>query len=159
MEESEFLRPLLNLLAEVHGLSEAPTGFVLDSGQAGVFGQIHTLDVQTVSQPVPDGGETIAAHCQHLLYAARFFLAIERGERASPNWEQSWVPQVVNDDEWETLKYDLRNAYESIINRLQARRNWPTQAVGASMMLLAHTAYHVGVIDKMLTILTDAPDC
>ena len=35
---------------------------------------------------------------------------------------------------------------------LQARESWPQQAIGASMMMLAHTTYHVGVIEKMITM-------
>jgi len=45
----------------------------------------------------------------------------------------------------------LQIAYDTIVARLQVRETWPDEAVGASMMLLAHCAYHVGEIKQRLT--------
>lgn len=154
MESADFKRPLLALLTEAYGLSEAPTGFFLETGQSGLFGQIHRLDAALASTPVPAGGETIAGHCSHLLYTCNFFLAIDRGEQVRPDWKRSWIPATVNEEEWDTLRSDLRASYEKLMGKLKAREEWPSQAIGASMMMLAHTVYHVGVLDKMLTLIS-----
>ena len=153
MNIDDYKQSLLSLLAEAYGLSNARTGFFLDRGDAGLFGQMSKIDAAAASARAAEGHETIASHCQHLLYTFEFFLAIEQGQQMQPDWASSWFPDTVNSAEWQKLQSDLRAAYDTTIGTLQARTEWPQQAVGAGMMLLAHTVYHVGVIDKMMTML------
>ena len=152
MEAQAFKQTLISLLAEAYGLSDAPTGFFLDSGRSGLFGQIEKIDAKVASDQIEPDHETIAGHCRHLLYTFEIFLAFENGERPTPDWAASWVPQIVDEAEWDKLRAALKSAYDLFIEKVQARTEWPQPAVGAGMMMLAHTVYHVGVIDKMITI-------
>ena len=152
MQTNDFKESLISLLTETYGLSNAPSGFYLDSGDAGLFGQMAKLSPAVASARHMPEHETIAGHCQHLLYTLNVFLAFERGDRITPDWPSSWVPQIVNQAEWDQLQVDLRSAYDTFIENVQNRTEWPKPAIGAGMVMLAHTAYHVGVIDKMITI-------
>jgi hypothetical protein len=66
-------------------------------------------------------------------------------------WSRSWTTRSVDETEWRALRHELQIAYDTIVARLQVRETWPDEAVGASMMLLAHCAYHVGEIKQRLT--------
>lgn len=151
MSDSGYKQSLVMLLQEAYGVSDAKTGYYLDSGKAGLFGQIDKITAAQASTAVPTDAETIAGHCQHLLYTFEFFMAMDRGEPMKPDWESSWQPATVTDAEWEALKTKLRTTYNTFIAAIESREDWPRPAVGAGMMMLAHTAYHVGVIDKMLS--------
>ena len=153
MDSNDFKEVLLTLLAEAHGVREfAPQSVFLDSIEDGLFGQINSIDAETASARLAESHETIAAHGFHLLYTLKWFLAAERGEPFQPDWQGSWETQIVNDEQWQTLRDDLRATYNTFIGKITLRETWPRPVIGASMMVLAHTSYHVGVIDKMLTL-------
>lgn len=138
------------LFAEVFGVSDLPHGFILDSGTSGLLGTIDSLSAEVASStPVADQA-SIAAHCGHILFLLNDFAAHERGETPDADWPGSWATRTVDEAQWQVLRDELRTAYAHIVARLQVREEWPAPAVGASMMLLAHCAYHVGEIRQRL---------
>lgn len=152
MDAKDFKEPLMLLLAESYGLAEPDAGHFLDAGDAGLFSQIADLDATLASDPVLEGQETIAGHCRHLLYTFQFFLAAEAGRPMKTDWPASWLPPTVDEAEWDRLRADLRAAHDELIGKFQAREDWPPPAIGAGLSLLAHTCYHVGVIDKLIPL-------
>jgi len=152
--QSTFKSSYTQLLAESFGMSGAPTGFFLDTGQSGLLGLLESVDATTASTPVPAGGDTIAAHCGHVLYILHLFDSYERGAPVRPDWQASWRLAAVSDDEWRDLRAQLHTLYHAVAAHFERRIEWPDQALGAWLMLLPHVAYHVGVIDKMLTVLS-----
>jgi hypothetical protein len=151
IQTTTFTQPFFVLFAEAFGVSDLPSGYFLDTGQSGLLGTINTLSAEVASAARAPEEATIAAHCGHILFLLRFFAAYERGETPTPDWPGSWTTRVVDDAQWSALRHELKTAYETIVTRLQARESWPDEAVGASMMLLAHCAYHVGEIRQRLT--------
>jgi hypothetical protein len=145
-----FVRPLLVMLAEAFGVGETPNGYFLDTGQSGLMGTINALSAQTASAARTPEEATIAAHCGHILFLLRFFAAFERGETPEADWPGSWQTRVVDERDWDELRRDLQGEYDNLVARLRQRETWPDEAFGASLMLLAHCAYHVGEIRQRL---------
>jgi hypothetical protein len=150
IQTSTFTQPFFVFFAEAFGVSAMPSGYFLDTGQSGLLGTINTLSAEVASAARTPEEATIAAHCGHILFLLDFFAAYERGETPTPDWPSSWTTRVVDETEWGALRHELQTAYDTIVTRLQARETWPDEAVGASMMLLAHCAYHVGEIRQRL---------
>ena len=151
--EEEFKAPFLVFLAEVFGVSDAPGGYFLDTGRSGLLGTLDEIDAATASTPLASGPDTIASHSAHVLYILRFFAAHERGENPAHDWPSSWTTYRVDDEAWDRLRAALRSTYDAVTARLQARDEWPGPAIGAGMMLLAHCAYHVGVIHRTRSVI------
>jgi len=133
-------------------VSDAPGGYFLDTGRSGLLGTLDEIDAVTASKPLKSGPDTIASHSAHVLYILRFFAAHERGENPEHDWPSSWRTYQVDEGAWNRLRDELRTTYDSVVARLKVRREWPGPAIGASMMLLAHCAYHVGVIHRTRTV-------
>jgi hypothetical protein len=147
---AEFKEPFFALLAEIFGVADTPHGFMLDTGTSGLIGTITTLSAETASAAPSDDHATIASHCGHLLFLLNLFLDYERGKQIQPDWASSWKTRVVDDAAWQTLRDDLQRAYNDVVAAFRAREEWPQQAVGAAMMLIGHSAYHVGEIKQRL---------
>jgi hypothetical protein len=153
LTEDEFKSPFLVFLAEVFGVSGAPGGYFLDTGRSGLLGTLDNIDAVTASTPLKSAPDTIAAHAAHVLYILRFFSAHEQGRNPEPDWPGSWTTHRVDEESWNRLRDELRTTYEFVVVRLKAREEWQGPAIGASMMLLAHCAYHVGVIHRTRTVI------
>ena len=151
IENSSFTGPFLVMPAEAFGVSEMPSGYFLDTGQSGLMGTINALDARTACAARTRDDPSIAAHCGHILYLFRFYAAFERGETPAADWPGSWKTPDLDDAGWDTLRHELQTEYETLVDWLQKREAWPDQALGASMMLLAHCAYHVGEIKQRLS--------
>lgn len=140
----------LTLLAEVFGVADPASSYILDSGRDGLLGTIDTLSAEVASRaPTPDQA-TIASHCGHILFLVNYFAAYERGETPEADWPGSWSIRVVDEIAWQALRSDLRHAYVNLVARLEDRTEWPDAAVSALMLLLTHAAYHVGEIRQRL---------
>lgn len=147
---NEFKQAFFPLLAEIFGVADTPHGFMLDTGTSGLMGTINTLSAETASAAPNDDQGTIASHCGHLLFLLNLFIDYERGKPIQPDWASSWTTRAVDDTEWQKLRDDLQKAYEDVVAAFHAREEWPQQAVGAAMMLIGHSAYHVGEIKQRL---------
>jgi hypothetical protein len=151
---AEFTKWLFVLLAETFGVADTPSGYILDTGQSGLLGTINTLSAEVASAaPAPEQA-TIASHCGHVLFLLQYFAAYERGETPEPDWAGSWATRTVDDAAWQALRQELQTTYDALMARLQARDTWPESGVAASLMLLAHCAYHVGEIRQRLMWVT-----
>lgn len=151
---AEFTKWFLILLAETFGVADTSSSYILDTGQSGFFGTIDTLSAEVASAaPTPEQA-TIASHCGHVLLLLQYYAAYERGETLEPDWAGSWATPIVDDAAWQALRQELRTTYDALMVRLQVRDIWPESGVAASLMLLAHCAYHVGEIRQRLLWVT-----
>lgn len=148
-----FKNPLLMLLTEAFGVSDAANGYFLDDGHAGLLGTLDDLSAATASARLRPVNATIAAHTNHVLFLLDLFMAYERGEQPSADWEGSWQVQVVDAAAWDALRANVRARYGEVTGKLQARTDWPEPAVSSAIMLLAHVAYHTGEIKQIITSL------
>jgi hypothetical protein len=151
---AEFTKWFFLLLAETFGVADTPHGYILDTGQSGLLGTIDSLSAEAASAARGPEHATIASHCGHVLFLLQYFAAYERGETPAADWAGSWATRVVDDAAWQALRQELRTTYDAVMARLQARDDWPEAAIAASLMLLAHCAYHVGEIRQRLLWVT-----
>ena len=88
-----------------------------------------------------------------------FYLdVLEKGVRTQHFEKQDWgkiwrETSVVTSDEWEALKSELRQSYESIRALIHDTTEWPSENhIGGAIAPIVHTAYHLGEIRQALCI-------
>ncbi|MBI4733081.1 MAG: hypothetical protein HY781_13330 [Chloroflexi bacterium] len=55
--------------------------------------------------------------------------------------------------EWETLKADLKKAYQRMDKLFHENPIWNEAAIGGALSIVVHTAYHLGEIRQALCVL------
>jgi hypothetical protein len=143
----QFTETVAYMLRETfEGSPEGMPSAYLDRG----VGFFKTLDSTSATAASTEfRGTTIAAQTEH----AKFYLdrlceyINERTE--SVNWEDSWLIETVNDDEWDALRSSVRKAYENTLKCLAEEREWSTTKTGMALGLVAHSAYHLGAIRQI----------
>jgi hypothetical protein len=142
----EFTNGLFALLDETFAVG----GTVYLNKSAGLFQTLDPVTAETASRAPAPGAPTIAAHCAHLAYYVRANHDTIVGREPQLDWAASWQPRQVDDREWEDLKSRVRHEYRALVDTLDSLETWSDQAVGDSLAILAHTAYHLGVIRHIL---------
>jgi len=145
-----FTKELYELLDEtfnqVHGI-------YLDKGTS-LFETLETISAEEASRPVSATCASIAAQVEHV----RFYLQVLQGAiRKEPavkiDWDETWKLQTVTPEEWQTLKDQLRKAYQSALTLMKSLDVWEGEDdIGASLAILVHTAYHLGEIRQALCV-------
>lgn len=153
IETNDFRKWCAILLAEVFGVADTESGYLLDSGRAGLLGTIDAINAQTAAAARNADNATVASHCGHVLVILDFFLAYGRGETPTPDWPGSWKTRDVDDAAWAALRADLRTRYETLQTWLQHNERWDEAPVAALLILLTHCAYHLGEVRQILTSL------
>jgi len=145
-----FTKELFELLDETF---EQVHGIYLDRGTS-LFETLETVSAEETSRPVSAKGASIAAQVEHV----RFYLQVlERGIQRKTigkiDWQESWQLKEVTPKEWKALKKQLREAYQSVSTLMKSLDTWEGEDdIGASLAILAHTAYHSGEIRQALCV-------
>jgi len=140
---------MLKLLPEIFGATESNYGYVLDNGWSGILGTIDKLSASDASKGARPGSETIASHLRHALYLMELFEPYLRGESPQTDWPGSWRDQVVDEPAWQNLCEEVRKVYAKNLELVEKTEEWNEDAVSASLILLTHTAYHLGEIRQI----------
>lgn len=152
--DSIFQRALSNMLTEIFD-GPPQEAYVLNQGDPGLLRQLDTIDANMAMQrPIPEK-PGIAGHVDHVHLG---FLLLNRwaGGETSP-WEgadfnTSWQ-RTVTEDQWRTLRDDLRTEAEKWRNVMAARTDWNDMSASIALSTAAHTAYHLGAIRQILAAL------
>jgi hypothetical protein len=159
MSDFIFQRALSKLLIEIFDGPPGDEAYLLNPGDPGLLRQLDSISALAAStRPLP-GRATIAAHADHVLYGLTLLNRWAAGEAdpwADADWEASWRRTAVDDDQWRTLREQLRGAVQIWQRAVAARTEWDDIAAAGSMASAAHTAYHLGAIRQILAIATDA---
>lgn len=151
--ENIFHGALCKLLAEVLDGPPANEAFVLNPGDPGLLRQLESIDAGAASaRPMP-GKTTIASHVDHVLYGFTLLNRWAAGEEnpwATADWEASWLRTTVTDDQWRTLRDQLRSATQNWQSHVAARTDWNEISAPGALASAAHTAYHLGAIRQIL---------
>ena len=125
--------------------------------ESAVFGTIEALTPeQAFASPAP-GARSIAAHAAHLRFALDLTGQRIRGANPPADWASSFDLADATPSGWESLKRDLRRAYDSVLAILQESRGRsvkelpPINLVGLAAMT-AHNAYHLGAIRQIAMV-------
>jgi hypothetical protein len=129
-----------------------PDGFsyILNSGDRGLLRSLDELSSKAASANA-NGGATIAAHVDHLRYGLSLMNRWAGGENAfkDANWGISWRIGAVSDDEWSTLRRQLRDECVRWQTALGAPREVNGAELNGMIGSIAHLGYHLGAIRQI----------
>ena len=145
--KDDFLKSLVYLLHETFEGSPETGSAYLDRG-IGVFSTLEKLSAQQASRQV--NNISIAAHTEHLKFYLDRSCEFINGRTEKVNWEQSWLIDEVNDEEWNHLREGMKKSYEGVLRCLADLQTWNEDKIGMAMGILAHTAYHLGAIRQIM---------
>ena len=136
---------LLSVLDEGFEGPQNPWSYFSDKGEeAGLSATIAKLSPSEASRPL--GGTTISAHVYHVIFALSASSAWIKGERASPNWQESWSVSTVDDSTWADMLEQLRRGHKDLHQAILSHASSSVEAMGGSIGAIAHLAYHLGAI-------------
>ena len=148
-----FTRELGHLLDETF---ESVHGIYLDKGTS-LCETLAAVPAEVASRPVSRRGTSVVAHVVHLTFYLDLLGRGLRGEAVGPvDWEETWRVHEATPAEWSGMQQHLTETYRKLRDTLDAPGVWEGEnAVGDSIAIVAHTAYHLGAIRQMLLV-TDA---
>ena len=143
-----FTKALSALLDETF---ERVHGIYLDRGTS-LFETLETISAEEASRPVSATCASIAAQVEHVRFYLEVLGRYARGEAVGKvDWAASWQLTTVTPEEWDALKGRLRDTHRDILAVVGDARTWEDEnAIGGSMAIVAHTAYHLGEIRQAL---------
>lgn len=158
-----FQQALSKLLVEIFDGPPENEAYLLNPGDPGLLKQLDGVSAETASTRPMAGKTTIAAHVDHVHYGLSLLNRWTAGEEnpwASADWQASWRRTQVTDDEWRTLRTQLRDAVKTWQNAVRARKEWDAISATGALANAAHTAYHLGAIRQILASMhvNDAPE-
>jgi hypothetical protein len=124
--------------------------YILNRGDTGLLASLDQLPATAAS--AMHGGPSIAAHVDHLRYGLAVINGWARNEPlpfADMDWTASWRKNVVSDDEWRTLRHELRREATTWIEVLRTPREVSDVEAGWMAGTIAHVAYHFGAIRQI----------
>ena len=154
--DSLFQRALSKLLTEIFDGPPTAEAFLLNPGDPGLLRQLNSIDARAASSRPMPGKTTIASHVAHVLFG---FTLMNRWAAGEPNpfagadWEASWRRTSVTDEEWQTLRNNLRQQAAQWRNHVADRTTWDDMSAAGALSSAAHTAYHLGAIRQILAAL------
>jgi hypothetical protein len=135
---------LVSVLRECfHGAGEA--GAFLDPGQGGLVALLAGLTAAEASTPV--AGTSVARHALHVAFSLDVFAEWIGGVRdVEYDWARSWAQGEVDENQWRALRARLAQGFEALEAAVARHAARDAQAAWGAAGALAHTAYHLGMI-------------
>ena len=139
------------VLAFLDETFEQVRGIYLDKGTS-LFETLATVSAEEASRPVSPSCASIAAQVEHVRFYLEVLERYLRGEAVGAvDWQASWQRASVTPEEWESLKWRLRETYRGVAATIRGVDRWDGEdAVGAALAIVVHTAYHLGEIRQAL---------
>jgi hypothetical protein len=149
--QSEFATPLLELLKETF---EEPSGIFLDKNTS-LLQTLETVNAQEASIPVGGKCASLAAQVTHVtFYIESFERFVLQNDSTPVDWDHIWqTVEKVNPEEWETLKANLKAAYQRMEKLFHANPTLNEDTISGALSIVVHTAYHLGEIRQALCVL------
>jgi hypothetical protein len=151
-----FQRALSKLLTEIFDGPPGDEAYLLNPGDPGLLRQLDSISAKAASERRMPGKTTIAAHVDHVLYGLSLLTRWAAGEAnpwASADWEASWRRTTVSEEQWRTLREELRRHAGLWQEHVAVRTDWSDIAAAGALASAAHTAYHLGAIRQILAAL------
>lgn len=145
-------RALTTLLRELLDGSAADACWVLNPGDPGLLRSLDTLSAAAASAPAPGGGPSIAAHVDHLRYGLELMNRWADGEPnpfATADYAASWRRGRVSDEEWATLRQQLRAEAHRWLGVVREPRPLSDPELTGMLASVVHLAYHLGAVRQI----------
>jgi hypothetical protein len=157
--DSVFQRAVSTMLTEIFDGPPGQEAYVLNPGDPGLLRQLDSIDAAAASKRPMPGKTTIAAHADHVHFGLTILNRWAAGEAnpwAGADWNASWQRATVTDEQWRTLRANLRAEADTWRKVVATRTNWDDVAAAAAISTAAHTTYHLGAIRQILAGLNRA---
>ncbi|MFC3860582.1 DinB family protein [Deinococcus antarcticus] len=156
-DSQHYLDGLLDILQEAleGGKPGEGTAFVENTRPDGAaHGLRPTLARVGAAQASRDiRGASIPGHAQHAAFHLEVAVRWDRdGDRGPFDWQGSFQPEQVNEQEWQAAQARLKRAYEEFVSFARTLKDQPANGDIASSVagVTAHAAYHLGAIRQMV---------
>ena len=147
ISKQQFVGSVAYLLRETfEGSPEGQPSAYLDRG-IGIFSTLVAISAEQASKEFV--GTTIAAQTEHAKFYLDRLCEFINGRTERVNWEDSWLIETVNEDEWKALLESVKKSYENSLRCLAEVEDWTEDRTGMAVGLVAHTAYHLGAIRQI----------
>ncbi len=144
-----FSNEIIDILEETF---ETHHGVYLDKGTS-LFETLDQISAEEASIPVGNRCATIAAQVEHVIFYLEVLGQVISGQEIKKaDWDEIWGRvSSVTSEKWDDMKLRLRTEYEQLSAMLRSLDNWEhNDAIGGSIAILVHTAYHLGEIRQAL---------
>ncbi len=153
MNTEPFARILPTMFRELVFGSPDPGArtYVLNQGDTGLLASLDRLPAAAASR-THEGGPSIAAHVDHVRYGLSL---LNRWAGGNPppwpdmDWTASWRRQTVTDEEWRSLREELRREASRWAEVLASPPEVSDVQAGWMSGSVAHLAYHFGAIRQI----------
>ena len=149
------MAPLGDSLASLFSeLTNGPKGacYILNSGDQGLLKSLDSLSAAAASTIPRQGGASIAAHVDHVVYGLNLmnrWVAGEEDPFTGADWAASWTRNSVNTEEWAALRDQLRIEANRWQQSLAAACDLEGIELNGAISSIAHLAYHFGAIRQI----------
>jgi hypothetical protein len=149
ISQESFFKELFSVLEETF---ETHHGIYLDKDTS-LFETLSQIGADEASIPVGDRCATIAAQVEHVVF---YLEVLERSiagqDVGKQDWDEIWGRvSGVTTAEWDALRARLKATYDRLSEMMRSIENWEhNDAIGDSMAIVVHTAYHLGEIRQAL---------
>jgi hypothetical protein len=151
--DSIFQNAVSKLLTEIFDGPPGEEAYILNPGDSGLLRQLETISAATASKQAIPGKPTIAAHVNHVHFGMSLLTRWISGEEnpwADADWNGTWKRNTVTDEEWRTLRDNLRRESDTWRRAVTTRTQWDDINAAGALSSIAHTAYHLGAIRQIL---------
>jgi hypothetical protein len=140
------------LFATLEETFETHHGIYLDKGTS-LLATLNQISAGEASIPVGNRCATIAAQVEHVIFYLQVLERYIAGQDVGKtDWGEIWSRvSGVTTAEWDELRARLKATYDRLSKMLRGIENWEhNDAIGDSMAIVVHTAYHLGEIRQAL---------
>jgi hypothetical protein len=151
--DSIFQRAVSKLLTEIFDGPPGQEAYILNPGDTGLLGQLEKISATTASKQSIPGKPSIAAHVEHVHFGLSLLTRWIGGEEnpwADADWTGAWKRLSVTDEQWRTLREDLKKQSATWRKAMAAHTEWDDITAAGALSTIAHTAYHLGAIRQIL---------
>jgi len=145
-------RSLTTLFKELIDGPAPDAAYMLNPGDGGLLRSLAALSAEAASRTPANGGATVAAHVDHLIYGLTLMNDWSRGNPdpwSSADWSASWRRGVVDEEAWRTRRESLESEARAWIGMLRTPREYTEIELTGLIATVGHLAYHVGAIRQI----------
>jgi enamine deaminase RidA (YjgF/YER057c/UK114 family) len=147
IDRRHLIESVAYLLRETfEGSPEGQGSAYLDQG-AGFFSTIDGVSADAASREFY--GTSLVAQTEHAKFYLDRICEFINGRTEKVNWDDSWLIETVNPEEWDALRSTVKTTYENTLRCIAGVEEWNEQRVGEAISMIAHTAYHLGAIRQI----------
>ena len=140
------------LFAELIDGPSPNAAYMLNGGDPGLLRSLDRLSAVAASSAPASGGASIAAHVDHLRYGLGLmnrWSASEADPWSGADWGASWRRTTVTDEQWASLREQLRSEARRWHEALETLREPSAVELNGVIASVVHLAYHVGAIRQI----------